>query len=80
MSISSVNAGARLDRLPVTSFHWRKDLLHALVAAERAGQDISEGEIISTCILMFIGGHGTTMNLLPRACISCLRIPISLRT
>lgn len=40
------------------------DLLHALVSAERDGKEISENEIIHTCILMFIGGHGTTMNML----------------
>lgn len=40
------------------------DLLHALMSVERGGGEISENEIIHTCILMFIGGHGTTMNML----------------
>jgi cytochrome P450 len=41
-----------------------ESLLHAFVSVERHGQNISENEIIHTCILMFVGGHGTTMNML----------------
>jgi cytochrome P450 len=56
-----------------------KNLLQALVAAERTGQEISEDEIIYTCILMFIGGHGTTMNMLSSSLHFLLENPDQLR-
>ncbi|MGE0502291.1 MAG: cytochrome P450 [Rhizobiaceae bacterium] len=39
-------------------------VIAALAHAEREGREISETEILHSCMLMFIGGHGTTMNML----------------
>jgi cytochrome P450 len=41
-----------------------EDLICALVAASRQGHEISDREIVHTSMLMFIGGHGTTTNML----------------
>ena len=40
------------------------DIISALVAAERHGEQISEEEILHMCILMLNGGHETTTNLI----------------
>ena len=36
------------------------DLISALVAAEEAGERLTEEELISTCVTLLIGGHETT--------------------
>ncbi len=40
------------------------DLLSALIQAEEAGDRLTEDELISTCILLLIAGHETTVNLI----------------
>src|SRR2546422_6219713 len=39
-------------------------LLSLLIAAEEAGDTLSEGELLATCVLLFIAGHETTVNLI----------------
>jgi cytochrome P450 len=39
-------------------------VIEALVAAEAAGETLSEDEIVHTCLLVFNGGHETTTNLI----------------
>ncbi len=39
-------------------------VIEALVAAEADGKEISEEELIHTCLLVFNGGHETTTNLI----------------
>jgi len=42
----------------------KNDLLTALVQAEEDGDRLDEDELISTCILLLIAGHETTVNLI----------------
>jgi cytochrome P450 len=42
----------------------RADMLSALIAAEEAGDKLSEDELLATCILLLVAGHETTVNLI----------------
>jgi len=57
----------------------RPDLLTALTAAEEQGQTLSEGELLSTCILLLVAGHETTVNLIGNGVLALLRNPEELR-
>jgi cytochrome P450 len=57
----------------------RGDLLTALIAAEEAGDKLSEDELIATCILLLIAGHETTVNLIGNGTLALLRHPEELR-
>jgi cytochrome P450 len=54
-----------------------EDVLSRLRAAADAGQ-ISEREMLGTCILLFIAGHGTTTNLIGNGSLALLRHPAQL--
>jgi cytochrome P450 len=53
----------------------REDLLSLLIAAEEAGDKLSEGELLATCVLLFIAGHETTVNLIGNGTLALLRHP-----
>jgi cytochrome P450 len=52
-----------------------EDLLSRLVAAEDGGATLSEAEMLSTCILLLVAGHETTVNLIAGGTLALLRHP-----
>jgi cytochrome P450 len=53
----------------------RDDILSGLIAAEAEGDKLSEAELISTCRLILIAGHETTVNLIGNGVLQLLRHP-----
>lgn len=51
------------------------DLLSALVAVHDSGDVLSQTELVSTCILLLIAGHETTVNLIGNGTVALLRNP-----
>jgi cytochrome P450 len=52
-----------------------EDLLSRLVAAEDGGATLSEAEMLSTCILLLVAGHETTVNLISGGTLALIRHP-----
>src|SRR5215831_11179198 len=65
--------------IPERRRHPRNDLLSLLIAAEEQGDKLSEGELLSTCVLLYIAGHETTVNLIGNGLLALLRNPDQLR-
>jgi pimeloyl-[acyl-carrier protein] synthase len=57
----------------------RADMLSDLIAAEEAGDKLSEEELLATCILLLVAGHETTVNLIGNGTLALLRNPDQLR-
>jgi cytochrome P450 len=53
----------------------RDDLLSALIVARDAGDRLTEGELLGTCILLLVAGNETTVNLLGNGMLTLLRNP-----
>jgi cytochrome P450 len=51
------------------------DLLSRLVLIEEQGDQLTEPELISTCILLLVAGHETTANLIANGVLALLRHP-----
>lgn len=51
----------------------RDDLLSALLAAEEEGERLSDEELRTTVVLLFVAGHETTMNLIGNGTVALLR-------
>jgi cytochrome P450 len=51
------------------------DLMSALIHVEESGDQLTEEEIISTCNLLLVAGHETTVNLIANAILAMLRHP-----
>ena len=51
------------------------DLLSRLITAEEEGQVLSQGELISTCILLLVAGHETTVNLIGGGALALMEHP-----
>src|SRR5262245_11413694 len=65
--------------LPERRAHPRGDLLSLLIAAEEQGDKLTEGELLVTCLLLFIAGHETTVNLIGNGLLALLRNPDQLQ-
>ncbi|CAN5447034.1 cytochrome P450 [soil metagenome] len=55
--------------------HPSDDLISALIAVEETGDQLTEEEIISTCNLLLIAGHESTVSLIAHAVLAMLRHP-----
>ena len=53
----------------------KPDLLSGLIAAEEEGNKLSEAELVSTCMLLLIAGHETTVNLIGNGLLALLQHP-----
>jgi cytochrome P450 len=59
--------------LPERRAHPKADLLSLLIAAEEQGDKLNEGELLAMCVLLFIAGHETTVNLIGNGILALLR-------
>lgn len=55
--------------------HPQGNLLDAMIAAEEAGDRLTEEELLANCILLFGAGHETTVNLIGNGMLALLRHP-----
>ena len=51
------------------------DILSSLVAAEASGDSLSESELVSTAVTLFVAGHETTTHLLGNGFLALLQEP-----
>lgn len=55
------------------------DLLSGLAAVRESGSALTEAELLTTCILLYVAGHETTMDLIGNGTLALLRSPGELR-
>ena len=65
--------------LPERRRHPRADLLSLLIVAEEQGDKLTEDELLATCVLIFIAGHETTVNLIGNGLLALMQHPDQLR-
>jgi cytochrome P450 len=61
--------------LPERRRQPRADLLSLLIEAEERGDKLTEDELLATCVLIFIAGHETTVNLIGNGLLALLQNP-----
>jgi pimeloyl-[acyl-carrier protein] synthase len=61
--------------LPERRRNPQADLLSLLIAAEEQGDRLNEGELLAMCMLLFIAGHETTVNLIGNGLLALLNHP-----
>jgi cytochrome P450 len=64
--------------LPERRRRPQADLLSLLLAAEEQGDKLTEDELLATCVLIFIAGHETTVNLIGNGLLALLQNPTEL--
>ncbi len=64
-----------LELIPERRKRPAQDLLSLLIAAEEQGDRLTEGELLAMCILLFIAGHETTVNLIGNGVLALLQHP-----
>jgi cytochrome P450 len=52
-----------------------EDLITGMIAAQEAGDFLSEGELVAMCNLLLVAGHETTVNLIGGGTLALLRNP-----
>jgi cytochrome P450 len=57
----------------------RADLLSALITAEEQGDRLTERELLAMCVLLFVAGHETTVNLIGNGILALVHHPDELR-
>jgi cytochrome P450 len=55
--------------------HPGDDLLTRLIEAEEQGAVLTQGELLSTCILLLVAGHETTVNLISGGALALMEHP-----
>jgi cytochrome P450 len=75
-----VAADNELTRIAAEMIAWKRDnpagdLLTALIYAEDEGDVLSDTELISQVLLLYIAGHETTVNLIAGGTLALLRSP-----
>jgi cytochrome P450 len=73
-------ADAELTAIAAEMIAWKRenpadDLLTALIHAEDEGDVLSDDELISQTLLLYIAGHETTVNLIAGGTLALLRAP-----
>jgi pimeloyl-[acyl-carrier protein] synthase len=58
--------------------HPRDDLLSALIQAEDEGERLTHQELRTTCVLLLVAGHETTVNLISNGTLALLQHPSQL--
>jgi cytochrome P450 len=55
------------------------DIISALVARKERGDQLTEDELLSTCYLLLVAGHQTTVNVIGNGVLALLKDPAQLR-
>ena len=76
--VAALDAGDKMTAYLREILVWKRanpaaDLLSALLAAEDAGDRLTEQELIDQVMLLFIAGHETTVNLVGNGMLALLR-------
>jgi cytochrome P450 len=56
----------------------RDDLISAMIAAQDRGDVLTDGEMLSNCVLILVAGHETTTNLIGNGTVALLEHPAEL--
>jgi cytochrome P450 len=59
--------------------HPADDLLSGLIRAESDGESLSDDELVEQVLMLYVGGHETTVNLIGNGTLALLRNPGQLR-
>jgi cytochrome P450 len=74
------DADRQITEMTMEAIAWKRrhpgdDLLTALIAAEDDGDKLSEEELVSQVVLLYVAGHETTVNLIANGGLALLNSP-----